>query len=621
MRKSLLLIIAFLLIAVASIPCNSATYKPLLLGNHWVVATGDPLGTTAGAMMYMKGGNAADAAASMMGCVAVAQQGVGWGGEAQILLYDPYQRKVIGINGMGVAPTGMTAEYFLNKGMAFPPTEGVDAATTPGLPGGLMTLVAEFGRLSLAEVLEPVISMADGWALPQSMANSYNSKNYDAYFGTPGKPGDWKYSAPVYRPNGLPLVAGAIFQQRELATTLRKLVATEQQALANGASRKEAIYAAYDRFYKGDIAEEFVRGSQEGGGLHTLEDLANWTCYIEEPRTVNYHGIDVYKLAEWTQGPVLLQMLNILEGFDLESMGLNSVEYIHTIYQTMNLAYADRDFYYGDPYMPPKEPMEGLLSKEYAAERRKLIDPNHNNPNIGPGDPYPYQGEENPYLDWAKKKWANLEIGEKVAFIEDDWRLGTTSVQAADIEGWVVSVTPSGAWVPGYNAGHTGVPMSQRAQSFVCDPELNPFNVVEPGKRPRVTLTPSLALKDGRPFMSFSLPGGDTQDQALLQLFLMVVHFGMNIQEACEAPKFVSYQMESSFSSHSKSPGRIMLDTRIPQEVFDQLVKMGYDVNYSTSDYSGTIGLNPQPLTAIMFNHDKGTLEGGASIGRYGIAW
>jgi len=383
--------------------------------------------------------------------------------------------------------------------------------------------------------------------------------------------------------------------------------------------------AAYDRFYKGDIAGEYCRGSQEGGGLHTVEDLANWKCYIEEPRMTTYKGIEVYKLMEWVQGPVLLQALNILEGIDLKAMGHNSAEYIHTIYQAMNLAYADRDFYYGDPYYPPKEPMEGLLSKEYAAERRKLIDPNRNNPNIGPGDPYPYQGEENPFKDLLKRHYDEY-ITKKTAavFEEKDWVEGTTSIQAADNKGWVVSITPSGGWTPAYLAGKTGIQMSQRMQSFVVDPVMNPFNVVEPGKRPRATLTPSIALKDGHPFLSFSLPGGDFQDQALLQLFLNVVEFGMNVQEAVEAPKFRSYQMLGSFGAHPRSPGKIGVGSRIPQEVIDELAAMGYDVQLrDPGEYDRPGGEWPAPLTAIYFDWEHQTLLGGVSfeLDRHGIAW
>src|SRR6476620_11205757 len=320
------------------------------------------------------------------------------------------------------------------------------------------------------------------------------------------------------------------------------MVEAEQQALKKGRNRKQAIYAAYDRFYKGDIAQEFVRGCQEMGGLITMDDLAKWKVIQEEPMKVNHKGIDVYKLSQWTQGPVLLQSLNILENFDLKSMGYNSARYIHTLYQTMNLAFADRDFYYGDPYFPPEEPMKGLLSKEYAKQRANTINWTKNDPKVGPGDPYPFEGKTNPYLDYLQKStsFSNPVADENYL---DQLRRGTTSVEAADKEGWVVSITPSGGWVPACIAGHTGVGMSQRMQSFVLDDTQNPFNVVEPGKRPRVTLTPTLAMKDGKPFMAFAVQGGDTQDQNLLQCFLNMVEFNMTVQEATEAPNLNTNQL------------------------------------------------------------------------------
>ncbi|MGH8722747.1 MAG: gamma-glutamyltransferase, partial [Burkholderiales bacterium] len=344
---------------------------------------------------------------------------------------------------------------------------------------------------------------------------------------------EWRYARAVMLPHlgeerEAPL-AGEIFRQADLAATLRKLVEAEQQALRRGRSRREAIMAAYDRFYKGDSAQEFVRGLQEEGGLIAREDLANWRVKIEEPVMVRYRDIEVYKLQPWTQGPALLQALNILETFDLKAMGYNSTRYIHTLYQAMSLAFADRDFYYGDPAFPPEEPIRGLLSKDYARQRAQLINPERNDPRIKPGDPYPFQGGTNPYRrlleNWppapARPAVTTDGVGEgsaaREAAFDEAFTRGTTSIEAADTSGWVVSVTPSGGWIPAVIAGRTGIGVSQRAQQFVVDSADNPFNVIAPGKRPRVTLTPSLALKDGKPFLAFAVQGGDTQDQNLLQ--------------------------------------------------------------------------------------------------------
>jgi gamma-glutamyltranspeptidase/glutathione hydrolase len=399
------------------------------------------------------------------------------------------------------------------------------------------------------------------------------------------------------------------------------LVEAEEKALAEGKSRKDAIYAAYDRFYRGDIAEEYVRSCQEQGGLITLEDLDKWQVYLEEPVMTTYKGIEVYKLTSWVQGPVLLQMLNMLENIDLKKMGYNSVNYIHTLYQVMNLAFADRDFYYGDPYFPPEEPIKGLLSKEYAKERLKQINWNLNDPDVKPGDPYPFEGKKNPYLHLLKE-WSNvgkknpdkMSEAEMEAF-EQNFMSGTTSIQAADKQGWVVSVTPSGGWIPACIAGKTGIGMSQRMQSFVLDEAINPFNVVAPGKRPRATLTPSLALKDGKPFLSFSIQGGDTQDQNCLQFFLCMVEFGMNVQEACEAANIVSYQMMSSFGEHVAVPGRLTLNERVPEKVRELLASIRYNIRVSRY----TSG----PMNAIFFDWMHGTFWGGSSNSGedYGIAW
>ena len=414
---------------------------------------------------------------------------------------------------------------------------------------------------------------------------------------------------------------GEIFKQPDLAGTLRKLVDAEKQALAAGANRHDAIMAAYDRFYKGDIAQEIARSTQEQGGLITVQDLANWKVRIEEPLKTSYKGIDVYKLQQWTQGPVLLQTLNILENFDLKAMGYNSVRYIHTLYQAMSLAFADRDFYYGDPYFPPEEPMQGLLSKDYARERAKLINPDRNDPDIKPGDPYLFQNGTNPFLNYLETWNANKSATPggapepaDSAFL-DSFYSGTTSVQAADEEGWVVSVTPSGGWVPAVIAGRTGVGLSERAQSFVLDPAEGPYNVIEPGKRPRVTLTPSLAVKDGKPFLSFAVQGGDSQDQNLLQFFLDVAEFGMNVQQAAEAANFNSYQMHSSFGAHESRPGAMMINDETSPWVMAELRRMGYMLEPTH--------LTSGPINAIFFDWAHGSFWGGSSNHGedYGIAW
>jgi len=607
----------FLMIIVSSALsfAQRTTEKPVLHGRHWLAITGKPLAATAGARIFMQGGNAVDASCAMLAAVCTMFDTLSWGGETQALIYNPHSKKVVAVNGLGVAPSGATPEFFKNKGYKYPPAYGPLAAVTPGTPGGLILMLAEFGKLSLKDVLAPAMEMAEGYAIEKETADSIE-RNKEQIKG-------WPYAKNILLPHlGASREApypGEIFRQPELLQTLKKLVAAEQQALKKGKNRKMAIYAAYDRFYKGDIAREFVRGCREQGGLITNKDLAKWKPLLEEPVMTTYKGIEVYKLSCWVQGPVMLQALNLLENLDLQAMGLNSARYIHTLYQVMNLAFADRDFYYGDPYFPPEEPLKGLLSKEYARERLKLINWEKNDPRSGPGDPYPFEGKKNPWQNLLSVLNSKAPAEEFSSLdqenIKANFFTGTTSIQACDQEGWVVSVTPSGGWIPACIAGNTGVGMSQRAQSFVLDEKENPFNVIAPGKRPRATLTPSLALKDGKPFLSFAVQGGDTQDQNMLQFFLNVVEFGMNVQEACEAPNIVSYQMKNSFDNHDSLPGKLTLNEQVPVWVRSALSKMGYKIDY--------LKYTSGPINAMFFDWVHGTFWGGSSNHGedYGIAW
>jgi gamma-glutamyltranspeptidase/glutathione hydrolase len=593
------------------------TQKPPLHARNWMAITGKPLSANAGAMIFTQGGNAIDAACAMLAAGCTMWDVLSWGGETQAIIYNPKTKKVISINALGVAPTGATVDFFKSKGYDYPPEYGPLAAVTPGTPGGLCFMLAEYGTMTLKQVLAPAMQMADGYPMEDETARSIE-RNKERIK-------QWSYSKAVFLPHAGQQYeapeAGEIFRQQDLLQTLQRMVDAEQEALKKGKSRKEAIYAAYDRFYKGDIAKEFVRGCQEEGGLITMEDLAKWKPVQEEPLKINYKGIDVYKLQQWSQGPAMLQALNILENFDLKAMGYNSTRYIHTIYQTMSLAFADRDFYYGDPAFSPDEPIKGLLSKDYAKERAKQVNWEKNDPKIGPGDPYPYEGKTNPYRDVMKLRgfgaYNNAPIDENYM---DALRRGTTSIEAADKDGWVVSVTPSGGWVPACIAGHTGVGMSQRMQSFVLDPSIDPFNVVEPGKRPRVTLTPSLAMKDGKPFLAFAVQGGDTQDQNLLQFFLNVVEFGMTVQEAVEAPNINTDQLWLSLGGtktddRKPKPGSILLDINTPDFTRKELKAMGYKLTFGER----TSG----PINAMYFDWKHGTIWGGSSNNGedYGIGW
>lgn len=631
----------FLWILVGCVATVSAqqTQKPPLHGKHWMAITGKPLAATAGATVFAKGGNAVDAACAMLAATCTMWDVLSWGGETQAILYNPKTGKVFGLNALGVAPTGATVDFYKSKGFDFPPQYGPLAAVTPGTPGGICYMLAEYGTMSLKDVLAPAMELAAGYPIEAQTANSLERQK--------GQIKQWPYSKKVFLPHlgkqrEAP-EAGEIFVQQDLLNTLTKMVEAEQEALKKKKSRKEAIMAAFDRFYKGDIAEEIVRGTREQGGLFTKDDLANWKPIWEETMATTYKGIEVHKLQAWTQGPMLLQSLNILENFDLKTMGYNSTRYLHTLYQTLNMTFADRDFYYGDPYFPPTEPMTGLLSKDYAKARAAEISYERNSRISTPGDPYKFMRQTNPYLETLRQRGfpaftdsgdrrnrsfapahdqiasANGNSLTQEQYMENLWA-GTTSVMAADKEGWVVSIVPSGGWIPACIAGNTGVGLSQRLQSFVLDPTLNPFNVLAPGKRPRVTLTPSLAMKDGKPWLAFGVQGGDTQDQNLLQFFLNMVEFGMTVQQATEAANFNTNQLWLSLGGEKTSdrqpkPGDLLLHSATPEWQRSELRKMGYTLSFNDR----TSG----PINAIWFDWQHGSMWGGSSNHGedYGIAW
>jgi gamma-glutamyltranspeptidase/glutathione hydrolase len=617
------------------------TQKPPLHGKHWMAVTGKPLGAESGAQIFQQGGNAVDAACAMLASMCTQWAVLSWGGETQAIIYNPKTKKVISIDALGFAPGAATAAYYRSKGYYFPPEYGPLAAVIPGTPGGLCYMLAEFGTMSLKQVLGPAMQLASGYPMEAMAANNIQ-KNLSWIK-------QWPYSSKVFithpgegREAPEP---GEIFIQKDLLSTLTKMVEAEDQALKQNKSRKESIYAAYDRFYKGDIAREFVRGCQEQGGLISMADLARWKPLEEEPLHINYKGIEVYKLQQWSQGAALLQSLNILENIDLRAMGYNSTKYIHTIYQTMNLAFADRDFYYGDPYFQPQEPIRGLLSKEYAKLRAATIQYNYNDSSCAPGDPYPFEGKTNPHAALLKSRFGNAwftnnkkalsfqqcracpeQRTPSKSLTADDslyqdrlWR-GTTSIETCDEEGWVVSVTPSGGWLPACIAGNTGVGMSQRMQSFVLDSSLNPFNVLEPYKKPRVTLTPTLAMKDDKPFLSFAVQGGDTQDQNLLQFFLNIVEFQMTVQQAAEAPNINTDQLWLSLGGDKREdrkprPGYILLNNKTDSTIRKDLKGMGYTLRFADR----TSG----PVNAIYYDWKHGSFWGGSSnYGEdYGIGW
>jgi gamma-glutamyltranspeptidase/glutathione hydrolase len=582
----------------------ATTLKPLVAGKRGVVAAGHPLVAEAGLRILEKGGNAVDAGvATVFAASVVEMNGFGSGGECPILI-KLEGRPVVAINGAGVAPELATAEYYrrlrrddprladvatISKGTI--PAYGLLSAIVPSAMDALLLALEKYGTMSLAEVIQPAIELAEGFPLDPRFV-----RGLARFRPTLEK---WPTTRKVFLPSGQIPREAEIFVQADLARTFRSLAEVDRQNASK--SRAAAIEAVRDYFYRGPIAKRMSDFCQAAGCLLRAGDFATYHAKVEEPLTTNYRGIDVYKVSFWSQSPVFLENLNLLEGFDLKAMGHNSADYIHTVVEAMKLGYADRDTYYGDPEFSPI-PVQ-LISKEYARLRRPLLDPQKASAEHIPGDPARMEAR-------APEDFVRARLSERNAEHQD-----TTCVNVIDSAGNMFSATPSGAWVPAVIAGDTGIPLSQRAQSFVLT-EGHP-NQLAPGKRPRITLTPTLALKEKSPWLAFSTPCGDGQDQTLLQVFLNVAEFGMNPQEAVEAPRFNSQAMYSSFDDHSDKPLVLDLEKRIPQEVFRQLRARGHKLNVQ-GEWD-----NSCAPTVVEYNATTRVIKAGADVRghRYALAW
>jgi gamma-glutamyltranspeptidase/glutathione hydrolase len=515
------------------------------------------LSVEAGLRILQRGGNAVDAGvATILAASVIEFSHFSFGGEVPILIKLKDQ-KVVVIEGMGQAPMKATREFFVNRQQNAPslsssgqttmpgarrggliPSTGPLSATVPAVLDACVTALDQFGTKTLAEVMEPAIQLADGFPIDELRVQYIKTRS--PIFS------QWSDAKRVFLPNGEVPKVGDIFVQADLARTLREIVRAERLASKGTRNNRHAgLMAARDYFYRGPIARRISDYMQANGGLIAAGDFARFAAKVGQPVQTDYRGYQVYKAGFWTQGPALVETLNMLEGFDLQKMGHNSAAYIHTLAEALKLAMADRDRYYGDPDFV-KIPMAELLSKDYAKLRRPLIDERRASLAQQPGDPLNMK---------AVLASAVQTIGRASALPEIERANDTTCVNVVDKDGNLFSATPSGAWLPAVVAGDTGVLMGQRLQSSLTDP--NSPNVVAPGKRPRITLTPTLVLKNGEPFMVLSTPGGDNQDQALLQVLLNLIEFGMNPQEAVEAPRFDTQHYVSSFDDHEFLPGSL----------------------------------------------------------------
>ncbi len=571
------------------------TWRPPVRGTRGVVAGGHPLTAEAGLRMMHRGGNAVDAGvAAVLAASVIEFSHFGFGGEVPVIIRMA-GREVITINGQGQAPALATREFYEKLDPPLVPSSGPLAVTVPGVLDAMIVALDQYGTLRLEDVMGPAIELAEAFPIDELRVSYIRN--------TRGVFEKWPEARAVFLPNGEVPKVGDIFVQKDLARTLRELVEIEKKNSRRG--RHAALESVRDYFYRGPIARRYCDAIEKAGGLLRAGDMAKFRANIDQPTRVNYRGFEIYKVGFWSQGPVMLQALNILEGFDLKAMGHNSPDYVHTMTEALKLAFADRDRYYGDPQFE-KIPAAELLSKDYAALRRGLIDRRVASLDQRPGDPV------------NMKSVAGM-IGElrtgPTSIPEAERANDTTCVNVIDAQGNVFSATPSGAWLPAFIAGDTGIPVSNRLQSFLLTPG-HP-NELEPGKRPRITLSPTVVLRDGAPFATLSTPGGDNQDQALLQVLLNVVEFGMNPQEAVEAARFDSLHFVSSFGDHKFNPGALSLERRFGQPTIDELKKRGHLV-----DVKADFAPSAAP-TIVLYDPRSRVIQAGADVrrGRYAIGW
>ncbi len=596
------------------------TARPVIRARHGVVVSGHYLATAAGLRMLHAGGNAIDAAAATCFCLNLLEpQSNGLGGEVPTLIYSARQKRAFAVSGMGWSPAALTIDWFREHGIDLVPGDGFLPACVPAVVGTWAAALSRFGTMSFSQVLEPAIDLArHGFPVYEGLHESLD-RNREKYLETYPSTGE------VYLPGGEAPQVGTLLRNPDWADTLETMCRAESEA---GADRASGIDAARKTFYQGPIAERIVSyiaetpvpdaSGESHTGMLSLDDFAEWRAEIEPTVAFPFGGCEVHKCSTWTQGPVFLQQLALLDGFDLTSMGHNSTEYIHTLMECAKLAFADREAHYGDPKFD-NVPMETLLSAAYNESRRKLVG-SRASAAMRPGDAGtgPVEYAARPVLeDHHRALGLDRGSGEKGV---QDLGLGhahisdTTHLDVIDAEGNMVAATPSGGWlgsspvVPGL-----GFPIGTRGQMFYLNPDRP--NALAPRKRPRATLTPSLATIDGAPYMAFGTPGGDMQDQATLQFFLNMIVFGMNVQEALEAPTCYSTHFPSSFYPRLGYPGQMVAERRIDADVLRALEQRGHEV----------VVTNPWEIGKVMGIHrNDEVIMGGASPRHeiaYGVGW
>jgi gamma-glutamyltranspeptidase/glutathione hydrolase len=562
--------------------------KPEVYGTHGVIAAGTQFTVEAGTRVLAAGGNAFDAGVAAVFAAAVNEfSHFGLGGEAPALVFEAATGKVSVVCGQGTAPKAATPAYFRSAGVI--PGNGPNGGTIPAVIDAMALTLQQYGTFSLNQVLEPALQLADGFPMYGVLRDTLiaNRENTEK----------WAWGRRTYYPGGRVAELGEVFRQPNLAATLRTVAAAETAALARGASRTDAIEAARNEFYKGDIARRIAAAVQAEGGLMTYDDLASYRGRVEEPLSTSFHGYEVYKAGFWSQGPALLMSLNILDSAGIGKMRHGGEPYLHTLIETLKLAYDDRNAWFGDPLFA-EIPAEGLLSKGYAMERAALIGEQASLQHRI-GNPFAHQrGGTRPAKPFVPHRLA----------VKGGTANDTTAIEIVDAKGNLFSCTPSSGWLMGgaYIAGDTGVPLSNRMTVFDLDPA-SP-NVLAGGKRPRTTLTPTIVTRGGKPFAAVGTPGGDSQDQQILQTLLNLILAGHGMQEAIEAPRLESFHFHQSFEDKRDAPGKVEIEGRVPVDAIFALERRGHKV-----DVTGPYGISTA-LVAVGIDPKYGTLRGGADL-------
>ncbi|MEW6687599.1 MAG: gamma-glutamyltransferase [Pseudomonadota bacterium] len=550
------------------LPTESTTFHPRLLGTRGAVASNSNLSASAGADILRAGGNAIDAAvaASFVEGLVNPQMHT-LGGECPMLVRLAGERRVIAVNGNMAAPGRATADAYRARGLQDVPDSGVLAAGVPAAFGALVTVLERWGTLPLKEVLAPGLALAkEGFPVSEGLRNQhkFGIAAMQARFAK-----EWPGSARLYLPGGRVPEVGERMRNDAFARTLDYL-----------GNSKDPL----STFYRGDIAAEIVKFSKARDGLLEREDFAAFETRIEDPASLKLGDTELFKTGFWSQGPAELQTLALMRQFDLKRIGFGTADYCHLLIEAMKLAYADREQYYGDT----KVPGDVLLSESYTRERAKLIDMSRSSLELRPGDA------------WKNKALLSKEK----QFVPKDWGAGTVHVDAVDAKGNMASFTPSGAWISSSEViDALGFPLSTRMMTFYLAPAHHP-NVIAPGKRPRTTLTPSMAFRNGKPWMAFGTMGGDNQGQWLLQFFLCRAAFGMQIPQAIEAPRLSSEHTPGFFAPHASEPNRVRIEPRFGEKVLDELRRRGHDLDVAPDWSEGFV-------SCASFDEDTGLIEAG----------